>query len=143
MPDCCLLELPLSIWNLIWKKGPWSWESLACFSVPGACWSSKFLGGLWSLHEGPCRNRSLTARRWLLTDGPIYIKGSYYAWNHSSIICLREFNLSIFQFLSDSGSDTNERSRVGFILSQCYFLLYLQKIYWKNITLTICENVLF
>lgn len=82
----------------------------------------------------------LTACRWLLTDGPIYIQGGYYAWNHSSIICFREFNQSIFQFHSDSGSDRHEGSQVGFILGQCYLPAYLQQIHLKSTALIICEK---
>lgn len=85
----------------------------------------------------------LTARRWLLTDGPIYIQGSYYAWNHSGIICFREFNQSIFQSHSDSGSDRHEGSQVGFILGQCYLPAYLQQIRSKSTALIICEKILY
>lgn len=133
MPDPCLAELPSNLWNLLWRLGPLFQQALACFPVPGAGGSSKFFGGLWALHERPCRNREVWLRRWLLMDGPIYIKGSYYAWNHSSIICFREFNQSIFQFFSDSGSDANEGSQGG----QCYFPFYLQRICLKSITLIV------
>lgn len=58
MPDGCLQMFPLSLQNLLWREGPQSQGALACFLVPGVCWDSKFLGGLWSPREGPCRNRS-------------------------------------------------------------------------------------
>lgn len=119
-------RFPLSLFgNLLQREGPQSQEGLAGFWCLGCAETASSLVGLvpgWGALQ----------RWWLLTDGPIYIKGSYYAWNHSSIICFGEFNQSIFQFLSGSGSEANEGSQVGFIWGQWYLPPYLQQICLKS-----------
>lgn len=59
--------------SCVWKLSP-----LPCILRPELCEDCKFLGAL-SHVKGLVETESRSQHLWLLTDGPIYIKGSYYA----------------------------------------------------------------